>query len=175
MAQDILIIEEVDVRRADDPDDTRVLTVTKVGLPEIKRKEAEHTPGGGVGSVKFLLPMADSIEPKFSVKGLDLDVLRKYGFSAGQHDKWTFAASLRNKRTNKLVSVRSTIQGIVSTWSPGEHTPGELLDCDHTLAEVTYYDLVINGEEIFAWSFYGRYWRSGGIDLFAEYRNALGA
>ncbi|BAQ50412.1 phage major tail tube protein [Methylobacterium aquaticum] len=175
MAQDILIIEEVDVRRADDPDDTRVFSINKMGLPSLKRKEAEHTPGGGVGTINFLLPMADAFEPKFAVKGLDLDVLRKFGFTAGVFDKWTFAASLRNKRTNKLVPVRTTIQGIVSEWAPGEHTPGELLDCDHTLKEVRYVDLVIDGEEIFAWSFYGRFWRSGGVDLFAEYRTALGA
>ena len=175
MAQDILIMEEVDVRRADVADDNRVLTITKMGISEIERKMAEHTPGGGVGSVEFMLPMINALSPKFSVKGLDLDVLRKFGFSAGQHDKWTFAGTLRNKMTRSLVPVRCTYQGIVSKWSPGEHTPGELIDCDHELKEVTYAELVIDGEEIYAWSFYGRFMRFGGFDVFAEYRNALGA
>ncbi|WP_018261366.1 phage major tail tube protein [Methylobacterium sp. WSM2598] len=174
MAQDILIIEEVDVRRADDGDDTRVFTLNKMALPPIKRKTAEHTAGGGIGTVNYSLPMADAIEPKFSVKGVDLDVLTKFGFSAGVNDKWTFAASLRNKRTNKLLPLRATIQGIVSEWTPGEHSPGELIDCDHAMTEVTYYELVVNNEQIFKWSFYTREWFSGGVDVFAEYRAALG-
>jgi len=172
--QDILIIEEVDVRRADDATDSKVLTLNKMGIPKLTRKEAEHTPGGGVGSIAFLLPMLNAFEPMFAVKGLDLDILRKFGFTAGRFDKWTFAGTLRNKRTNVLVPVRMTIQGIIAEWSPGEHTPGELIDCDHTMKEVSYVDLFINGEEIFAWSFYGRFARNGGEDWFAEYRNALG-
>jgi uncharacterized protein len=174
VAQDILIIEEVDVRRTDDPDDTRVFTITKMGLPELKRKNAEHTPGGGIGTVNFALPMADAFEPKFSVKGVDLDVLRKFGFTAGTNDKWTFASSLRNKKTNALLPVRVTLQGIVSQWSPGEHTPGELLDCDHTMTEVYYYKLVVGNERIFEWDFYARRWFNGDTDIFAEYRAALG-
>lgn len=174
MSQDILIIETVDVRRADDPEDSKVFTLTKVGLPKLKRKKAEHTPGGGVGSVNFLLPMLDAFEPTFSTKGLDLQVLREFGFAAGKFDRWTFAASLRNKRTRALLPVRFTIEGIVSDWSPGDHTPGELLDCDHTMDEVTYMDLKIDGELISLWDFYGRQGISGGEDWFAEYRAALG-
>ncbi|WP_018261540.1 phage major tail tube protein [Methylobacterium sp. WSM2598] len=174
MAQDILIMEEVDVRRADDSDDTRVFTINKMALPGLKRKTSEHTPGGGTGTVNFALPMIDALEPKFSVKGVDLDVLRKFGFSAGTNDKWTFASTLRNKKTNRLLPVRATIQGVVCEWSPGEHTPGELIDCDHSLMEVTYYELVVNNEQIFKWSFYTREWIHGGTDVFAEYRAALG-
>lgn len=175
MAQDILIIEEVDVRRYDDPEDTRVFTLTKMALSPIKRKRSEHTPGGGIGTVDFALPMADAMEPTFSTKGLDLDVLRKFGFTSGTNDKWTYAATVRNKKTNALIPLRATIQGIVCEWSPGEHTPGELLDCDHSLMEVKYYQLVVDNVEIFCWDFYGRIWRNGGTDIFAEYRAALGA
>jgi P2 family phage contractile tail tube protein len=177
MPQDLLLMEEVDVRRADDPtgDTSKVLTITKMALVTPERKEAEHTPGGGVGTVNFLLPMLNALEPKFSVKGIDRDAIRGFGFVPGAFDKWTFAATLRNTRTNEVIPVRSTLRGLISTWAPGEHTPGELIDCDHTLKEVTYADLVVDGEELFAWGFYERIARSGGIDWFARYRNALGA
>lgn len=172
--QDLLIMEEVDVRRADDPDDSKVLTITKFGLPKLVRKTAEHGPGGGVGSVAFVLPMLNALEPTFSVKGLDLAVVRGFGFAPGVFDKWTFAATLRNTRTNKIVSVRSTIRGVIAEWSPNEHTPGDIADCDHAFREVTYADLVIDGVEEYAWGYYERIGRSGGIDWFAPYRNALG-
>ena len=167
-------MEQVDVRRADDPNDSKVLTLTKLGLPKLVRKKAEHTPGGGVGSINFVMPQLDAFEPTFSTKGHDPQVLREFGFAAGQFDKWTFAATLRNTRTNKIVPMRATIQGLISEWSPGDHTPGELINCDHTFAEVSYTDLTIAGEEIYAWGFYERIGRSGGRDWFAPYRSALG-
>lgn len=173
--QDILIMEEVDVRRTDDPDDSRVLTITKFGLPKPVRKKADHTPGGGVGTVAFLMPMLDAFEPTFSVKGIDIDTLNKFGFAAGAHDTWTFAGTIRNKTTNRLMSFRCFICGIVADWSPGDHTPGELIDCDHTLAEVTKVQYELDGVELFHWDFYARIFNPGTGDIFAEYRNALGA
>lgn len=176
MSQDLLLMEEVDVRRADDPtgDTSKVLTITKMGLIQPERKSVEHTPGGGMGTVEFLLPMLNALEPKFSVKGVDRDSIRKFGFIPGRHDKWTFAATMRNVITNQIVPVRSTIKGLLSTWQPGEHTPGELIDCDHVLKEVRYADLFIDGEELFLWDWQARIARSGGEDWFAPYRNALG-
>ena len=174
--QNLLLMETVDVRRTDDPDDSRVHTISKFVLPTLKRKTAEHTPGGGIGTVAHTLPMVDAFEPKFSVKGLDLDVMEKLGFSAGQADKWTFAATLRDKMTRKLMPARCTIVGVVSEWAPGEHTPGELIDCDHTINEVTYVEFEVDGIHRFTWSYYGRQWLVGAnkFDIFAEYRNALG-
>jgi uncharacterized protein len=174
VSQNLLLMEQVDVRRADDPDDSRVFTISKFVLPKLKRKTAEHTPGGGVGTVMHALPMLDAFEPGFSSKGLDLDTASKFGFASGTYDKWTFAATLRDKMTRKLLPVRCTIQGLISEWSPGDHTPGELIDCDHTFAEVHYVDLVVDGVEMFAWSYYGRFWRQNGVDIFAEYRAGLG-
>lgn len=172
--QDILIMEEVDVRRADDPTDSRVLTINKLAMPTLERETVEHKPGGGVGSVNFVLPMLKALQPTFSVKGLDFGTLAAFGFVPGVLDKWTFAASIRNTRTNKIIGARATIRGVISAWKPNEHTPGDVADCDHTFDEVTYGDLVIDGVEQYAWGFYERIARTGGVDWFAPYRIALG-
>lgn len=173
--QDLLLLEQVDVRRTLDPEDSRVLTITKMALPKLERKSAEHTPGGGVGTVEFVLPMLNALAPTFSVKGLDRGTLRGFGFVAGRTDRWTFAGAVRNVTTNLIIPVRATIEGVIADWSPGEHTPGELIDCDHTLKEVKYYDLFVDGEELFAWGWRERIGRSGGEEWFAPYRSALGA
>lgn len=172
--QDILIMEEVDARRTSDPDDSRVLTLTKFGLPKPTRKKVEHTPGGGVGSKNYLLPMLDAFEPTFSVKGIDIGTLQAFGFTAGSFDTWTFAATIRNKRTNKLLPFRCFIRGIVADWSPAEHTPGDLIDCDHTLAEVGMVRYELDGVLMFHWDFDARIFNPGSGDIFAEYRVALG-
>ncbi len=173
--QELLLVEEVDVRRLDDPDDSRVLTITKMLLPPLKRKTVEHTAGGGVGTVKYVLPMIEAIEPTMSVKGLDRGTLAAFGFIPGQIGAWTMAAALRDTSTNKILPVRATVRGTLAEWNPGEHSPGESLDCDHVFHEVTYYDLFVNNEEWFAWGVRPRIGRSFGVDWFGPYVNALGA
>lgn len=175
MAQDLLFIEEVDVRRADDPDDTRVFTITKLALPKLTRKTAAHSAGGGTGDVNYVLPMLEAVEPAFSVKGLDPGTLAAFGFVPGSLDKWTLAGAARNTTTNRIVPVRATIRGVIAEWSPGENSPGDLADLDHSFKEVTYYDLVVDGKEWFAWGVRPRIGRSMGVDWFAPYVAALGA
>ena len=77
MAQPLYVLEAVDVRRADEPDSSRAVTLSKLALPEIKRKTSGYAPGGGVGEVNFSFPQVDAIEPKFELKGFDPDMLRK--------------------------------------------------------------------------------------------------
>lgn len=172
--QPLLVLEGIDVRRADETDSSRAITIAKFGLPELKQKTVEHTPGGGVMGVNFALPQFEPMEPKFSLKGLDPDILKRMGLTAGRSGRWLFAGAYRDKQTTEMVKMRAIIQGKVATWTPDESTVGEFVGCDHTLAEVTHYELHLNDEEHFYIDFYERVSRSGGEDWFAEINQALG-
>lgn len=170
----IYVFEAVDVRRADEPDTSRARTINRLALPGIVRKKIEFTPGGGIGTVNHTLPMIDAPQPKFSVKGLDLDVLTRFGFAAGAHDKWLFSGAVRDKRAGKVLPFRALIEGIVSEWTPDEFTAGEFLGCDHAIDEVTHYELTLDGKELFYWDEDELEGRSGGVSWTADVRNALG-
>lgn len=170
----IYVFEAVDVRRADEPETSRARTIDKLVLPGIKRKTVEFTPGGGIGTVNHVLPQIDAPEPKFSVKGLDLDVLTRMGFGAGQHDKWLFSGAVRDKRTTRLLPFRAVIEGIVAEWTPDEFSVGEFLGCDHAIHEVTHYELTLDGRELWYWDEDEQEARAGGVSWFAAIRNALG-
>ena len=86
-----------------------------------------------------------------------------------------FAAAVRDTSTNRILPVRATVRGTLAEWNPGEHTPGESLDCDHAFHEVTYYDLFVDNREWFAWGVRPRIGRSFGVDWFGPYIAALGA
>lgn len=174
VTQPLRIFELVDVRRADEPDSSRALTIDKLVIPPIKRKTTEFTAGGGIGTVNRVLPQIDAIEPAFSVKGIDTDILSRFGFAAGTADKWLFSAAVRNKRTTKLESWRVIIQGVVTEWSPDEFSAGEFLGCNHLLHEVTHFEITMDGTELFYWDEDEQEARSGGTSWMAEYRNALG-
>ncbi|WP_449255195.1 phage major tail tube protein [Bosea sp. (in: a-proteobacteria)] len=174
VTQPLYVFEAVDVRRADEPDSSRARTISKLVLPGIKRKMSEHTPGGGIGSVNHVFPQIDAIEPKFSVKGIDLDVLNRFGFAAGQYDKWVFSGAVRKKQGGGMLPFRAIIEGVIAEWTPDEFAVGEILGCDHAIHEVTHYELVLDGKELWYWDEAELEGRSGGVSWFSEVRSALG-
>ncbi|MGD9740881.1 MAG: phage major tail tube protein [Bauldia sp.] len=173
-AQPLYVLEAVDVRRADETDQSRRLTITKIALPEVKRKTTNFAPGGGIGELAIAMPQIDPIMPKFELKGYDTDIISRMGFATGQHDKWLFAGALRDKQTGKAIPARAVIQGIVSTWTPDESELGGLAGCNYEINEVTHYEFSIDGTELFYFDWMEGVGRSGGVDWFQDVRTALG-
>ena len=162
----------VDVRRAEEAGTSRATTIDKLAMPGLTFAGADHTPGGGVLAVKFAMPRLDALEPKFGSKGLDLDVFR----GLGRTDRWIFAGAYREKKPGggSTVGSRAIIEGAISTWEPDESDPAAFQGCNHTFSEVTHYELVVNGVELFYIDFYENVLRVNGVDMFADDRRALG-
>lgn len=167
------IMEAIDVRRADQPETSRQKIIQTMGLPALTRLTAEHLGGGSIAKLNLSFPQIEPLEPKFATAGFDLDTLRHFGLAAGSFDRWVFAGSIRIRRGG-VVPGRAIIEGVVNTWEPDESTPGELMKCNHTLAEVTHYELLIDNEEIIYFDDDENVARSGGVDWFAPTRRALG-
>ena len=81
--QSPLILAAFDVRKASEPETSRIKIITKMVLPPIKLKTAEHASGGGVAAVHYVLPRTEVIEPKWETKGPDLDAFNRVGLVAG--------------------------------------------------------------------------------------------
>lgn len=174
MAQSALyLLTAVDVRRATQPDSSRAITIASLTMPSLTMATAEHNPGGGVGAVNFALPRIEAPEPAFNAKGIDTDVFSGFG----QVDRWVFAGAYQKRGPGggKAVPARAIIEGAITTWEPDESDPAEFQGSSHTFNEVTHYELVLDGVELFYWDFWERILRFNGVDLFAEQRTALGA
>jgi phage tail tube protein FII len=172
--QNLYVMEAVDVRRADVVGDSRALTIGKLALPAIKHKNASHSPGGGLGEVKFVFPQIDPIEPKMELKGIDPSIIEGLGFTGGRFDKWVFAGAIRDKRTGLAIPSRAIIRGVISEWENDEFSPGEIAGCNHMMNEVTHYEFHLNGEELWYWDFYERELRIRGTSIANDVRRALG-
>lgn len=170
--QPLYQLTAVDVRRAAETGTSRANTIAKLALPGLTFAGAEHTPGGGVLAVKFAQPRLEAIEPKFEAKGLDLDVFR----GLGKPDRWIFAGAYREKKPGGggVVGARAIIEGAISVWEPDESDPAEFQGCNHTFTEVTHYEFVLDGIELFYVDFFENVLRVNGEDMFAEERRALG-
>ncbi|WEK04572.1 MAG: phage major tail tube protein [Candidatus Devosia phytovorans] len=170
--QPLYQLTAVDVRRALETGTSRATNITKLAMPGLKFAGAEHNPGGGVLAVNFAQPRLEALEPKFETKGLDLDVFRGLGTSG----KWIFAGAYREKRPGggKTVGARAVIEGAITSWEPDESDPAELQGCNHLFTEVTHYELVLDGRELFYIDFHENVLRVDGVDLFEADRRALG-
>lgn len=170
--QPLYQLTAVDVRRAEEAGTSRATVINKLTLPGLTFAGSEHTPGGGVVTVKFAQPRLEAIEPKFEVKGLDLDVFR----GLGQPGRWIFAGAYREKKSGGggVVGARAIIEGAISIWEPDESDPAEFQGCNHTFSEVTHYEFSLDGQELFYIDFFENVLRVNGVDMFAAERRALG-
>lgn len=171
MANNFYVLQAVDVRRATEAGSSRAITISKLTLPAVKFITADHTPGGSVMTVDFTLPRIEALEPAFEAKGIDLEIFA----GMGEVDRWTFAGAYREKRTGKVIPCRAIIEGAVVEWEPDDSDPTELQGCNYAFKEVTHYEFIMDGKELFYVDDWERVLRLNGQDRFAEIRNALGA
>lgn len=169
--QPLYTLVAVDVRRAEQAGSSRATTISKLTIPPIKFATANHNPGGGVMSVDFALPRIEAPEPAMELKGFDGDIFR----GLGDVDRWVFAAAVKEKKSGLVVPARAIIEGAITEWTPDEASPEDFLGCTHAFKEVTHYEFHLNGEELWYIDFWERVLRTGGTDLFADVRRALGA
>ena len=168
--QPLYMLTAVDVRRAEEPGTSRLTTIDKLTIPPITYVNASHNPGGSVMGVDFVLPRIEALEPKFSVKGIDRDIFK----GLGTRDRWVFAGSWMDVKTGEVKPGRAVIEGVIAEWEPDESDPAEFQGCTHMLREVTHFEFVLDGDELWYIDFFERVLRADGVDRFADHRRALG-
>ncbi len=169
----LYLLTGVDVRRATQPDTSRATVISSLTMPGLTFATGEHNPGGGVMAVNYALPRIEAPEPAFSAKGIDAEIFT----GMGRPDRWVFAGAYNRRAPGggAIVPARAIIEGAITSWTPDESDPAEFQGCTHTFAEVTHYELVLDGVELFYVDAHERILRVGGDDLYAEHRRALGA
>lgn len=169
MVQPFLILTSVDVRRAEVAGSGRPTIISKLVIPPIRFKMASRSAGGGVVDVDYMQHRLQAIEPALMVNGMDSDLM------PGIRDRWTFAAAMRHRKTNKHVPVRCEIEGAIVDWSPDEADPAQFNGCNHLIKEVVHFELTVDGEEWWYVDEEEREIRRMGISLTEDVRRALGS
>ncbi len=169
MANPYLILDSVDVRRAEVAGSGRPLILQKFVIPPVRFKTTTRSAGGGVVDIDYMQKRIQPLEPAFMVFGIDPDLMPNL------RDRWTFAAAMRNRTTNKAVAVRCEIEGAIVEWTPDEADPGAFNGCNHLIKEVTHFELTIDGQEIWYIDEDEREIRQKSVSLTADVRRALGS
>lgn len=176
MPQTPYVLTGVDVRRAADPESSRFKIIDSFKAPAIKHKTIDHTQGGGIGSVKYVLPVLEAFEPSFETFGPDLDALSSVGLVAGQTDTWVFSGAYLVRGKAKPVANRIIVTGTVAEIDEGTHSGAgsDKQKTSHAIHGVTHYERHIEGVEKIYWDVDEPAFRVNGVDVFADYRAALG-
>lgn len=163
----------VDVRRAEVEGSSRATTIDKLTIPSLNFNTADFAPGGSVMGINVTQPRIEAPEPKFSTKGLDLDIFGGLGKSG----RWIFAGAYREIKPGggSLIGARVVIEGAIANWEPDESDPSDLQGCTHTFKEVTHVSMTLGDRELFYVDFFERVLRMNGVDHFEAIRQALGS
>ncbi|WP_068315781.1 phage major tail tube protein [Polycladidibacter hongkongensis] len=152
MQQPLNIVGDIDLRRKDAPEISRANILTKLHIPSPKFKTVSHAPGGGRGSVDFIMPRLEALEPKAEIKGEDPDLRKMFG----EPTAWTFAASMRVFPENRWVSYRGEIYGAIAEFEGDEMTGEELAGFNLVFKEVSRLVVQRDDEELFYWDYWER-------------------
>ena len=98
------------------------------------------------------MPRIEEIECGFGVKGIDEDAIA----GMAEADRWILAGSYYKPRSKVAVTGRAVIEGIIQAWEPDDSSASEFQGCTYSFAEVTHYEFVLDGKELWYWDFWER-------------------
>ncbi|WP_454919210.1 phage major tail tube protein [Xanthobacter sediminis] len=176
MPQAAYVLTGVDVRRAADPESSRIKIITQFNAPGIKNKTIDHAHGGGIGTVKYVLPVLEAFEPTFETMGPDLDSLSAVGLVTGNTDTWVFAGAYLLRGAVKPIASRIIIGGTIAEVDEGTHegAGANKQMTKHAIHNVTHYERHIDGKQWIYWDVDEMVFAGPDGDMFAAQRAALG-
>ncbi len=148
------------------------LELTELALPPLEEIYQDFHPGGspvqhevGLGIQKF--------NASFKLAGWNEQVLALFGLGATVAEDFSAYGSIKDKQTGVIQSATCIMTGRLGKVEPEGHQRGELQHHDYAIREISHYELLIEGAEIYYWDFFSTEWRVNGAAQNAEERNAL--
>lgn len=141
-------------------------------LPELARRMVEYEGGGMEGPIE-VDQGAQLQEMSWTAGGMIAEIFDSYG--SPTHDKamLRFEGSYESDETGTVVPVEIVVRGRHKTIAMGEVSKGDNNSIEVTTT-LSYYKLVVDGEEIIERDVPGYVFRVRGEDRYTERRNAIG-
>lgn len=147
---------------ASDQNASKHLTITENTFPKLEEKTVEHHPGGSIGAITIGGLGLSALEHSFKLSGADPQTMALFGQSGVS---WTSYAVLRDKQGNSPVEWKVTEVGRLVNLENDNLKRGDLSSQTHKIQEITFYEMLIGGNEIYYYDFFANIWRVNGVDL----------
>lgn len=147
--------------------------VPEVTLPPLKLMTEDFRGGGMLGPIPVDLGL-DKLEMEFTAGGLMREPLRKFGVTAHDGVLLRFAGAYQADTTARVMAAEVIGRGRYTEMDMGNAKPGS--DTEHKYkAGLSYYKLVIDGQQEIEIDMLNGVFNVGGADRYAEIRAAIGA
>ena len=168
MAASVIIWEAANLFAGDDdPANSKHLTIQNIQLWQPKEKTQEHHPGGGIGAITIGGLGFEPPEVNFKLVGSDAQTKALFGIGSNGTRPYTIYGALRDKNGGRLIERKVVVFGRMTEVGENEFKRGELIEQDHTITEVTHYELWEDKKEVYYYDFFGSVWRVNGTNQLA--------
>ena len=146
--------------------------IEKLQLPELKWKSEEFNGGGQIGTREMAL-ILDKLEMGFTSNTYDRALLGLGLQAPGRQSQWKVMGSMivpgEEERPFKVL-----VTGTVMELKRGELKPGGKTDTDFVIRDITYYQEIVDGTELYEIDLLNQVVRVSGVDQMAARRRNLG-
>jgi P2 family phage contractile tail tube protein len=175
MAEKLLLLEQVNLFVGDhNPEDSNHIKLQSLGLPTLEHVSVTHLGGGAAGEVEFGMNALKALTPSFKLAGFTQSSYRALGIGTNEPMNFTAYGVLKNKQTGAQHQAKSIIRGIVGRLAPDAFARADAFGHDHSVTEVTHYELSVDAEEWFYWDYFTTRRRQFGVDELAKARVLMG-
>lgn len=146
--------------------------IEEIKLPKLSRKMEEFRGGGMDGPVEIDLGQ-EKLELEQICGGFVADVYRQYGISKASGVMLRFAGAYQRDDTAAVQAVEIVVRGRHKEIDPGDGKNGDKGKTS-IKSTLTYYKLIVDGEDVIEIDLLGMVFRVGGEDMLEEQRKAIG-
>ena len=146
--------------------------IEKAELPELKWKTEEFSGGGFMGTREIGL-ILDKMEMKFTSNSYDRGMLSAGLQAPGKQEQWKLMGSLIVPGEDEK-PFKALVTGALMELKRGELAPGKKSDTDFMIKDITYYQEIVDGTELYEIDLINQVLRVNGIDQMATRRRNLG-
>lgn len=146
--------------------------IEKLQLPELKYKSEEYAGGGLIGTRDLGL-ILDKLEMKFTSNSYDRALLATALPAPGQQSQWKVMGSMIVPGEDER-PFRALVTGAMLEVNRNELAPGKKSDTDFVIKDITYYQEIVDGRELYEIDLLNQKLRVNGQDRMAARRRNLG-
>ncbi|WKD28642.1 phage major tail tube protein [Halomonas sp. KG2] len=146
--------------------------IPELTLPELARRMVEYEGGGMDGPIE--VDHGNELQTfEWTAGGMIVELFDTYGSAIHDATMLRFTGSYESDETGDIIPVEIVVRGRHKTIAMGDASKGDNNQISVTTT-ISYYKLVVDGEEVIERDVPGYVFRVRGTDRLAERRRALG-
>lgn len=147
MASTLCVLDAANMFVGDDPTASMHLVLKSVKIPALNERTKDHDALGGAGSLTLGLKSIEALEVAFKCEGFPTDVIAK--FMSPTSNRYTIRGNFRDIRAARDIPMVAVVEGRMTSVDFSEFSREGGMETDYMLKQVTSYNLVFDGREMF--------------------------